>query len=318
MKSVSRVINREPNVRESMKRKVEAAIGALGYVPDVAARALAGARSFVIMALFDNPSPAYTVAVLDGAMKYCRERGYHLIIENVDGKAGDLAGQLRAILSNSRIDGMILTPPLTDSAEILDVLDERKILYVRIAPVTFPGRSPAIFIDDAAAAGEIYRHFDDLGHRRLGIVNGPSTHGAAGARTRGFCAAARKGPETTIVQAQGDFSFMSGIEAGTELLTRTPRPTAIFAANDDMAAGVVAAAGRMGLRVPADLSVAGFDNSWIAQSVWPPITTIHQPVAEMAEAAARLLIDRPAMWKDVDALQMDYVLIIRESTAPLE
>jgi len=316
MKSVSRVINREPNVTEKLRARVQGAIDRLGYVPDTAARSLAGARAFTIGVLFDNPSPNYTMSVQSGAYRACREHGFHLLIEHLDSDADDMAGQALAMLRNTRVDGFVVTPPLTECVAVMDALERRDIPYVRIGPVSFPGRSPAFAIDDAAAAGEMALHLWDRGHRRLGIVNGPPEHGAAGTRRGGFLSALRSlGHIDPVAESNGGFQFNAGLAAGRELLSLAERPTAIFATNDDSAAGVMAAAGQLGLKIPDDVAVAGFDDSWIAKSVWPNLTTVYQPVSEMAYAAATALIRRDSEDLGSAVQLLDYRLVIRDSTA---
>lgn len=292
IKTVSRVINGLPHVRPAMRARIEAAIEALDFVPNSAARSLAGTRSFVIGAFFDNPSPSYIVALQRGAMTACREAGFHLVIEEVDSSAPDLARQMQAMLANARLDGVILSPPLTDNPVILDALEARGLRYVRLAPVSFPGRSSSVTIDDHAAAMEIAQYLWSLGHRSFAVVTGPASHGCSSPRLEGFLESvhALGGDPQRVRLAPGDFSFRSGMEAGHGILTAADRPTAIFASNDDMAAGVLAAAGKLELQVPRDISVVGYDDSAIARQVWPPLTTIRQPIARMAAESARLLI----------------------------
>jgi LacI family transcriptional regulator len=313
--TVSRVVNGENIVSEKSRAKVLSAIEALGYVPHIAARSLAGARAFTIGILFDNPSPHYTMKIQSGAYQACRDRGYHLLVENLESARGDVAVQIEAILHNARVDGFILTPPITECGAVLDALEARNIPYARIAPVSFAGRSKALSINDSAAAAEIARHFWGLGHRRFGLVSGPAEHGAAGTRRAGFLDALTElGHHGPVPECFGGFLFETGITAGRELLTLPDRPTAIFAMNDDSAAGVMSAAAQLGVRVPADVAVAGFDDSWIAQSVWPNLTTIYQPIAEMASAAAELLIARNGAGEGREQIELAYRFIARGST----
>ena len=314
IKSVSRVINKEPNVRDSLREKVEVAIQQLGYIPNVAARSLAAGRSFTLGVLFDNPSPNYTLKVQEGAYAACKRFGYQLIVEQVDTESPGLAQAMRAMLQSSRVDGMIISPPATDCEAILTALEDRKMPYARISPGKFPGRSPSVGMDDAGAAGEVADHLWGLGHRRFAIINGPASHAASGWRREGFLRAlAARGLDTgSVLEMPGGFGFMSGLGAGLELFRRQDRPSGIFAANDDMAAGVLAAAAQLGLHVPKDLSVVGFDDSWIAQSVWPALTTIHQPIAEMADAAAELLIERKQ--GQIPDINLPHRLVVRLST----
>lgn len=312
--TVSRVVNGENNVSDKSRAKVQAAIDALGYVPHMAARSLAGARAFTLGILFDNPSPHYIMKIQTGAYEACRAHGYHLLIENFESSRADFGQQIDAILLNARVDGYIVTPPLTENVELLDALEARKIPYARIAPVSFAGRSKALSIDDRAAAGEIAQHLWGLGHRRFGIVNGPTDHGAAGTRREGFLAAlAQLGNTSPVAESFGGFFFEIGIQAGHELLTLAEPPTAIFAMNDDSAAGVMSAAAQLGLKVPNDIAIAGFDDSWIAQSVWPNLTTIYQPIREMAAAAAEMLIARNGS-NGPAQLELAYKLVVRAST----
>lgn len=295
LKSVSRVVNREPHVSQKLRAKVDAAIAALEYVPDTAARSLAGSRTFIIGLLIDNPSPNYTMKVQTGVYRACSESQYHLRIDQIDStqpKDG-LEASLSAILRNSRCDGFVLTPPLTDNPVVLDFFDREGVAYARIAPDIDPARAPGVVMDDFAAAGVVARHLWSLGHRSFGLITGPLSHGASHFRRKGFLHALEElGATEPVVEANGRFEFEGGIKAGLELLQANPRPTAIFATNDDSAAGVMVACSRKGLVVPRDISVCGFDDSWVARSVWPYLTTIYQPIEEMGYTAAQLILDR--------------------------
>ena len=316
LKSVSRVINKEPHVSPKLLAKVTAAISELRYVPDPAARSLAGLRSFTVGVLFDNPSPNYIMKAIAGAYRGCIAHGYHMRFDTLDLALGSdsLSDQLDAVVRNGRTDGFILTPPLTDNPRILDYLEAQKIRYVRIAPVTDPGRSPAVLIDDRAAAVEVADFLWGLGHRRIGLINGPADHGAAGTRRTGFLERIRSlDPQIQVQEVVGDFLFEGGMKAGEELLAMDERPTAIFATNDDMAAGVLAASAQRGIAVPGDVSVIGYDDSWIATSTWPYLTTVHQPIEDMAAAAVDMLLKQ----KDdgFEERLLDYHLVKRASSA---
>ena len=298
LKSVSRVINKEPHVSPKLLAKVSAAIAELKYVPDPAARSLAGVRSFTIGVLFDNPSPNYTMKAITGAYRACVARGYHMRFDTLDSVGGSalLSSQLDAVVRNGRTDGFVLTPPLTDNREVLDYLERQNIRYVRIAPVIDPGRSPAISIDDAAAAAP--------------------QHGAATPRRNGFVEKLKSiSADIVIHEAKGDFLFESGIAAGEALLSCDPRPTAIFATNDVMAAGLLVACGRAGLTVPDAVSIVGFDDSWIATSVWPYLTTVHQPIEDMAAEAVELLLKPSEPGAPCEERLLDYDFVRRDSTS---
>ncbi|MGZ3272615.1 MAG: LacI family DNA-binding transcriptional regulator [Caulobacteraceae bacterium] len=313
-KTVSRVLNREPHVRPELRDRVAEAVRSLNYQPNVAARALAGSRAYLLGLCYDNPSPGYVSAVQVGALSACREAGYHLLIEQIDSQAG--ARQLEALLQAVKMDGLILSPPVCDRAALLDLLEARRMPFVRIAPAGQFDRGPYVHMDDRKAAYDMTRLLQDLGHRRIGFVRGPLDHSAAPLRQQGFLDAMGDGglpvrPEWIV---SGNFSFRSGVGAAERLLNLPDRPTAVFASNDDMALGVLAAASRMGLALPDQLSVAGFDDSPIAQVVWPQLTTIRQPVEAMARAAAGLLVEGLALAPAGRLL--DFELVVRGSTGP--
>lgn len=330
IKSVSRVLNGKANVTDALRQKVEEAAEALGYRPSLSARGLAGARSYLIAALVDAELTVehwrsgrgndYLSRMELGALMECRQAGCHLLIELVDVGAATLERDILAMVSSLRPDGLILTPPVSDSPVVLDALDRRGTPYVRLGAETEPGRGRRVYMDDRRAAFDMTVHLARLGHRDIGFIVGSPRYSASRARREGFEAAmAQQGlqvrPEWV---ADGDFTFLSGLACGARILSADRRPTAIFASNDDMAFGVIQAAARLGLTAPDDLSVAGFDDAPGALFSVPQLTTVRQPVAEMAEAAARMLIAQAEDAADETARvrEVAYVLIGRDSTAP--
>jgi LacI family transcriptional regulator len=330
IKSVSRALNGKPNVSEDLRRRVQEAVDALGYRPSMSARGLAGARSYLLAALVDAELTVqhwksgrgndYLSRMELGALMACRNVGYHLMVELVEVGSANLERDMLAMLSALRPDGLILTPPVSDTAQVLDTLDSRGVPYVRMGAETELARGGRVYMDDHHAAYDMTAHLIRLGHRDLGFVVGSPRLAASRARREGFEAAmARHGlamrPEWV---AEGDFTFTSGLECGTRILSARERPTAIFASNDDMAFGVIQAAARLGLSAPVDLSVAGFDDAPGALFSVPQLTTIRQPVAEMAEAAAQMLITLAGDEAEGSprVRQVDYALIERDSTAP--
>jgi LacI family transcriptional regulator len=320
MKSVSRVVNDEPNVTTKLRIKVESAIAALGYVPDLAARSLAGGRSLTIGLLFNDYGdafmPSYYPKAQSGAYRACRHAGFHLLVETIQTVGDDFSDRLERTLTTMRTDGFVLPPPLADNVAVMDALENRRIPYSRIAPSIDLDRAPYVAMDDEAAAKEMTQHMWSLGHRKIGFVSGHAEHPAAHDRRRGFAEAMSALGCPDFAEAAGAFQFELGIEAAKALMSSSTPPTAIFAANDDSAAGVMAGLAQLGLKVPDDISVVGFDDSWIAQSVWPYLTTIHQPIAEMAEAAAAMLIEESGAGISPKAKLFDYHLVVRGSTAP--
>jgi LacI family transcriptional regulator len=318
IKTVSRVLNREPHVRAATREKVLAAVEQLNYRPNVSARALAGSRSYLLGLFFDNPSPGYNGQIEQGAMSACRNSGYYLIVEQMTEIGDDLQKRIAAFHATVRLDGVILPPPLCDRPELLAALDADRIPYVRIAPTISLERAPYVYMDDRKAAYEMTAYLQSLGHKDIAFIAGPSDHYAAARRREGFDQAMRDAGlavKPGRVQ-QGAFSFRSGSECGEKLLDTSDRPTAIFAGNDDMALGVMAVANRLHIDVPGTVTLAGFDDSPSAQVVWPQLTTVRQPVADMAQVATELLINADRDDDMPRARLMDFEVMVRQSSGP--
>jgi len=317
IKTVSLVINRQPNVSLQTRTAVLAAIDALAYRPNVFARGLAAERSYLIGLLHDVAPGSYLADLQSGALASCREEGYHLIVELLNPQQDiDFVQRVRSLVSESVLHGVILTPPLCDEKQIIEELTRAKTPFVRIAPGARIAGSPAIAIDEFRAAYEMTAYLVGLGHRRIGFVKGKPDHGSARVRFDGYCAALADAGIALREEfcAQGFFNYQSGLEAGEKLLSLKERPTAIFAGNDDMAAGVLAVSQRFNLRIPTDLSLAGFDDSIVAQVVWPRLTTCRQPLKEMAAAAVSLLAQKRTHDRPLER-QLTHELVVRESTA---
>ena len=296
IKTVSRVMNNEPGVRPDTRARVAQVIAELRYRPSQSARSLAGAKSFLIGLLYFDPSAAFVAGVQQGATMRCREAGYHLVVESMDDDAPDLREQVHRMVSTLRPDGMILTPPLCDNPHVLKALRESGTPTVLVSPARQRKDMSSVRMDDVHAAEEITNLLLSLGHRRIAFIRGPDDQAASGLRHQGFvnamkAAGAAVDPELVV---DGDFRFDSGVAATHQLLKLRQRPSAVFASNDDMALGVLAAAQRQGLAVPDDLAIAGFDDSPASSLVWPALTTVRQPMLAMASLAVDMLIARAA------------------------
>jgi LacI family transcriptional regulator len=318
IKTVSRVINREPGVRKATLERVLAAVVSLNYTPNASARALAGSRSGLIALYVDNPSADYVSEIERGAMAACRRSGYHLIAEALQNTGLSLREHVASLHAATRMDGVILTPPLCDRPDVLEAFEAEGVPYVRVAPSGDLDRSPYLRMDDRRAAHEMTTYLIGLGHRDIAFIGGPPDHMAAGQRSEGFLAAMTDAGLSVRPQwiEQGAFFFRSGWDCGERLLEAQRRPTAIFAGNDDMALGVMAVANRLHIDVPGQLTLAGFDDSPSARVVWPQLTTVRQPVFEMAAAAAEILIGVERSPGAPQAQLMDFELVIRQSSAP--
>ena len=294
MKTVSRVLNDEPNVQPQMRQRVMAAVAELDYRPNMYARSLARSRSYLLGLLYFSASAEFVGGVQRGATARCRELGYHLVVEPLDDDAAGVEQQLRHMMSALRPDGLILVPPVCDNATVLATLADARMPCVLISPGRPPPGVAHVSMDDTLAAAEMTSFLLGQGHRRIGFIEGALTQAAAPRRRAGYLAALRAAgvPVDDQLIVPGDFRFRSGQEGCDRLLALADPPTAVFASNDDMAMGAVVAAHRRGLQVPGDLSVAGFDDSPLATLVWPQLTTVRQPVAQMAAAAVDRLVLR--------------------------
>jgi len=320
-KSVSRVINNEPTVREETRIRILQAIKTLKYLPNLNARGLASNRSFLI-GLFCDRLGDYLSEFQIGAVERCRESHYHLMVEPLDMEHANVEQQVETLVGQLRLEGAILLPPLGDHEVILRRLNEAAIPIVRVSPSSDLGTTPSIGIDDYLAAREVTAHLLGLGHRRIGFILGKPDHAATGQRYLGFIdeMRARSVPVDMDLVQTGNFEFAGGLACAERMLRASVPPTAIFTSNDDSAAGVIAVARKLGLRVPGDLSVTGFDDVPIATMIWPDLTTIRQPVADMARLAASLFIEhapRRNGWPDPAPRHvLPHKLIVRGSTGP--
>ena len=319
--TVSRVINGETNVREETKQRVEEAIAALNYAPNAAARALAGGDDIRIGLLHSNPSFAYLSEFLVGSLDQASRSNVHLVVEKCD----DEGSGNPAIdhLLGGRIDGVVLPPPLSDSLPVLAALKESGVPVVAVATGRAPDWALSVSIDDRKAAYDMTRHLMTLGHIRIGFITGNPNQTASAERLAGYRAALAEGklPDAPELIAEGLFTYRSGLDAAELLLDVADPPTAIFASNDDMAAATVAIAHRKGLDVPGDLTVCGFDDTALATTIWPELTTIRQPVTDMSRTAVELLVRAIRARKgqgaaiDNSHVLASYELIRRQSAA---
>src|SRR5580692_4023235 len=318
--TVSRVINGESNVRQETREAVQAAIAKLKYSPNLAARSLAGAEQVRIGLLYSNPSAAYLSEFLVGSLEQARLSHVQLVVEKCDAKQHE--DEVVHELLASGVDGIILPPPLCDSKRIHAVLTKAGALAVAVASASPRAGLLAVRIDDHAAAVAMNRHILSLGHKRIGFIIGNPDQTASAQRFAGYQAAlAEEGlaVEKSLI-AQGLFTYRSGLKAAEQLLNVAKPPTAIFASNDDMAAATVAIAHRHHLDVPKDLTVCGFDDTEFSRSIWPELTTIHQPIADMSRAAMELLVRkirarRAGKDEDCKHALLDFTLVRRDSDA---
>lgn len=294
IKTVSRVINNVQSVKPQIRERVQRSIEKLDYHPNPSARGLGGNRSYLLGLLYDVSCGYYTTSVLAGVIERSRAAKYQIVMEPCDYNASTLAADVTRGIRQSRVDGVILTPPLSDLKSVTAVLESQAIPYVRIAPGEHTDTYRSVCTNDRESCASMTEQLAALGHQRISFIIGNPDHAAVLDRYRGYLDGLRSCGlrlDKSLV-AQGFNSYDSGVHCARKLLNvaATRRPTAIFASNDEMAAGVLAVAHSMGLGVPENLSVVGFDDAPLASQVWPALSTIRQPIPDMAAKAAELLL----------------------------
>lgn len=318
--TVSRVLNNELVVKPSTRERIYSAMEELNFRPNGLARSLAGGQSIYVGMLYTNPSYFYLSELLFGALQACRERGHHVLVDEAYTMA-DLANPnyITKRFFETGVHAVMLAPPLSEIDEVVSNIERSGIDLVCIG-VEDQGRRLCVSMDDKAASRELTQHLIDLGHRDIAIIHGPPDHKRASKeRLEGFKSAMSKNGLAINEKhvAAGDFTMLSGMAAARKILDQQDRPTAIFACNDDMAIGAIHAVYQFGLRIPDDISVVGFDDIAMATSIWPPLTTVRQPIRQMAIAAIDLLEkQRNGAEQKSRNVVLDYEIVVRQSSAP--
>lgn len=318
--TASRVMNNNPRVGQAMRERVLASAKALDYRPNLAGRSLRASGMARIGVLYSNPSAAYLNQFMIGVLEESSVSGVQVVVE----KCGGIRSQRLAMerLLDANVDGVILPPPLCDSQQTIQRLDAASVPVVAVATASPMEGVASVRIDDYQGACAMTRYLLKLGHRRIGLIKGDPAHTPAQLRAQAFfdtmAAAGVDVPDAHVVQ--GLFTYQSGLAAARKLLQGADRPSAIFSSNDDMAAAAIAVAHGMGLNVPRDLTVVGFDDTPVAVTIWPALTTIHQPVAAMGRAAVRLVLKQIRRRDEGQARSgeqqvMKFTLVKRESSA---
>ncbi|MEP7705420.1 LacI family DNA-binding transcriptional regulator [Paraglaciecola sp. 25GB23A] len=319
-RTVSRVINGSSSVGVKTLASIQAVIKRLDYSPDKQARGLASSRSYLLGLIYDNPDALYIDQVQRGVLDICSKKGYELVVHPCKYNSADVVQNCLSFIRRSNIDGVIVLPPVSESKELAAALRAGEHCYVRMASVDLDDHTNVVVSDDRAAMREMARYIYSLGHREIGFITGPLNYYSSKERLEGFRSALTKLglnlKDDLIIE--GKNNYQSGIEVATSLLQRDDRPSAIFANNDEMAAGVLRAAVELGIKVPQELSIAGFDDNLLASRIIPSLTTIQRPVGAMASLAAYKIIQSIEK-HTVEGPESDFLvkphLIIRESTS---
>ena len=297
--TVSRVLNGGPNVSDKVRQSVMAAVDKLQFKVNLQARSLAGGKSRVLCLIHPSdldsePNSFYHAAIELGALRACSKTGFQLTTQAVNQHSLRAAESIMELIRSLRYDGLILTPPFSDDVDLLE-----KIRAMRFPVVAMSAGGPAqtivpsVSIDDEAAGFELTQHLLSLGHRRFGFIKGLEGHVSAEDRFHGFARALESAgldPASTQVE-RGNFTFRAGIDLAARILKGPDQPTALICANDDMAVGALFTAHKIGLSLPQDLSIVGFDDTPVSEIIWPPLTTVHQPLKMMGARAAEILFE---------------------------
>lgn len=320
--TVSRVLNNGTNVRPETRERVLRAVEVLGYSVNQQARALASGTSRQIMLIHAHsphlePNSYYNSGLELGALRGCSSLGFDLVARAVDPEDQNRHRQLASILEREQPAGLILSPPLSDDLSFIEAARSSGVRVIAIsAGEESRAKVLAVGIDERAGGYAIGKHLISLGHRRIGFIKGPLEHRAAALRYDGFLDALRDaGIEEEQWTSIGDFTFRSGVDAADRLLRDGGKVTAVACANDDMAAGAMLALHRAGLEIPRAISVTGFDDTPMSEIVWPPLTTIRQPIKDITERAVHLLVENQSSG-GIHYEVLPFELIVRESTAP--
>ena len=317
--TVSRVLSRPDVVAPNTRRKVLQAVERLGFTPNAISKSLRTLRTGKLIVTVPDIANPFFALIHKGIEDAAQREGYNVLVGDTQHEE-EREERYAEMLKRKEADGLIFLGHRLPK----EAISMMKSVAPRCAPVVngceFSPRLgiPSVHIDNAKAAAEAMAHLYSLGHRRIGIVTGPLVSPLSRDRLEGATAQAKKqGAERDFVVMNGDFSIESGAVAASRLLARREPPTAIFCFNDEMAMGVYMTAHREGVRIPADLSVIGFDDIRYAACMEPPLTTIAQPMREIGEGTVRLLMQ---ILRDPNVapepVTLPHILTVRSSTAP--
>jgi LacI family transcriptional regulator len=313
--TVSRVINDAPLVNSRTRARVEEAIRELGYVPNVAAASLRSKRTRSLALILPDVTNTFWTTVARGVEDTAQSHGYSVFLCNTD---EDLAKQARYLefVTSQRVDGVVIAP-CDRNASNLARLRDRDIPTVIIDRGIDGWDTDTVRGDSLSGAYALTKHLIGLDHRRIAIISGPHNTSTAEDRVTGYCAALAEAgiaPDPRLIQ-RGEYRTTSGEALACQLLDEDPRPTAIFAANNAIAMGVIDAAAKRGLRIPQDLALVCFDDLPSISHLFPFLTVVVQPVYEMGVNAAQLLLSRLAAASPLDPrhIVLPTCMIVRHS-----
>jgi LacI family transcriptional regulator len=319
IKTVSRVVNNEPHVAEDMRARVQNAIDLLGYAPNISARRLVQQRSYMLCILL-HTSGFYQSALINKVLEVAYEYDYDILIQTYFPSLSRSKKKLSGLINERRIDGLITTPPCDTDEFVLELVHNSHIPLVQISPYNRLPDVPSITGDDHQGAFMMTEYLISLGHRNIAFLKGPRNHRTSLDRLNGFRKALDHHHISTnaLLELDSEFNFDGGYTAAKIAMGFKDPPTAIFGGNDEAAFGAIYALQEMGLSVPQQISVCGFDDLINSKNVWPGLTTVHHPVNEIADQALSMLV---TLLKGEKLEQREKIipsrLVIRGSTAQL-
>ena len=290
--TVSNVINGSGRVSEATRHRVQLAIGDLEYRPNSAARGLASPHTSRLGIIYQRPTSAFVSAAVVGALERTSALGVQLLAGDSDHVEQHGPEEAMRSLVKQGAGALLLLPPFAEAVSGTPILGE---LGVPVGAISTGRSLPDILtvrIDERTAAQALTRLLISRGHHRIGFISGPPAHSGSVARREGHERELRAAglPVAADLLVEGDYTFDSGLKCAMMLLDRTDPPSAIFAANDEMAAATAWIAHRLGIPMPDGLSLVGFDDTPLAERVFPPLTAVHQPIGDIARRASELLI----------------------------
>jgi len=319
-RTVTRVINRSSKVSKATRARVEKIIEQLNYAPNRQARGLAAARSFLIGLVYDVPT-LFINDIQKGILGIIEDEGYELVVHACDFRSERLVDNVTRFVNRAHLDGVIVLPPVSDIDGIGKELEKAGCRYVRVTSDVSDQTSRLVVTDYLSAISDMTRHLVELGHRDFGFISGPNSQISSRKRHEAFVQAlAGHGLELLPgMMVEGAYSYDSGVKAANELLLHKRRPTAIFAANDEMAFGVIKVAHQLGLKIPDDLSLVGFDGTPFSTFVVPSLSTIIRQTDAMARLATQKMLAQ--INAEADAARVIETMVSprfkpRESTGP--
>lgn len=319
-RTVSRVLNHSPKVNPETREKILTIIAELDYAPSKQARGLASSRSYLIGLLYDDPNAILINTVQRGILDVCANHGYEMVVHPCDYKSDTLVPEVLQFVSRSKLDGLVIMPPISANQTLIGALHENQIHYVRLAAKVVDTEERVVISSDREAMKQVADLFVEKGRQEVGVVLGPAHRLASAERFEGLRdALAEQGVKIkSRFIGQGDNSYESGLKCAKKFLSGKNKPNAIFASNDQMAIAVIHMAEDLGIKVPQDLLVVGYDDEPMSARLRPSLTTLLRPNSEMARAAALKLIaaitNNNAILKDLNTIFTPQ-LICRQSTA---